>query len=761
MKPYAYFGLVVATCLFGSCQVSKKTTIKEDTTPIVTVGNQPVSIDEFRYLYEKNNQNDSTAYTEANVREYIQLYTKFKLKVLEARRLGLDTAQDFKAELSDYRKQLAKPYLTDNEFTEKLIQEAYTRLGEEIRASHILILAPKAASPTDSLKAFQKINEVRQKAVAGEDFNALAKQYSEDPSAAQNGGDLGYFTALQMVYQFEDMAYKTGKGQVSPVFRTRFGYHILKVADRRKSSGSVRIAHILINASEGISKDDSLAASKRIFEIHDKLKKGEDWATLCKQFSEDAKTKEKEGELRWFSAGTLTTELNEAAFLLQKAGDYSAPVKSPFGWHIIKLLEKKELEPFEALKNTLKQKVSKDSRSELNRNYLISKLKKQYDFKEQKKAKQIVQLWADSTVLKSNWAYNRQAKQLNTPLFSIAQNTYNLVQFGDFLEKQNKPKEPVSPQLYVAQQYEEFMNKTIFDYHDSNLEENMPEFRYLFNEYYEGMLMFKIMEQNVWTKALTDTAGLQQYFTQHQDKYRWKERAKAVLYNCDSQETLQTVQQELQKDWFVNQAVAFTPTSFLPNKTELDSTTKATLSRVADYLRREKETLIELQVFSRKGEKNDINAKRLAAMKEYLNKQEGIGAERIADKNLGQDDAAKLGGVKYIVYTKSPKTLIYSLTRLRPLAVQMIEGTFQRGDNAAMDAIGEWKVGKSSLQKDGRYYFVAIEEVMPASPKKLAETKGSVVSDYQAHLETEWLKYLTEKYPVKMHEETIKKFLQQ
>ncbi|MFY7786990.1 MAG: peptidylprolyl isomerase, partial [Thermoflexibacteraceae bacterium] len=505
----------------------------------------------------------------------------------------------------------------------------------------------------------------------------------------------------------------------------------------------------------------SLAASKRIFEIHDKLKKGEEWGTLCKQFSEDAKTKEKEGELRWFSAGTLTTELNEAAFLLQKAGDYSAPVKSPFGWHIIKLLEKKELEPFEALKNTLKQKVSKDSRSELNRNYLIGKLKTKYNFKEQKKAKQVMQLWADSTVLKNNWAYNRQAKQLPTPLFSIEQNSYTLANFGEFLEKQTKPKEVVSPQLYVAQQYDEFVNKTIFDYHDSHLEENMPEFRYLFNEYYEGMLMFKIMEQNVWTKALTDTAGLQQYFTQHQDKYRWKERAKATLYNCDSQETLSTVQQELQKDWFVNQAIAFTPTSFLPNKADLDSTTKATLNRVAEYLSREKETLIELQVFSRKGEKNDVNTQRLAAIKNYLMKEKGIGAERIADKNLGKVEDAKLGGAKYVVYTKSAKTLIYSLTRLKPLAVQMIEGTFQRGDNAAMDAIEKWQTGKSSLQKDGRYYFVVIEEVLPASNKKLAETKGTVVSDYQAYLETAWLKYLTEKYPVMLHEETIKKFLKQ
>jgi peptidyl-prolyl cis-trans isomerase SurA len=341
----------------SGCKTAEQNTTKTDETPIITVGKQAVSVDEFRYVYEKNNNQDTIAYSDSSLRKYIDLFVNYKLKVLSATELGMDTTADFKAELGHYQQQLAKPYLTDNEASTSLVKESYLRLNEEIRASHILIKASPLATPQDTLIAYNKIVAIRKQITAGEDFSTVAKKTSEDPSAAQNGGDIGYFTALQMVYQFEDMAYKTKLNEVSPVLRTKFGYHILKVTNRRKSSGPIKVAHILVRATDGISKEDSIAAANKIDEIYKQVQGGGDWNKVAEQYSDDLESRGKGGELKWFSPGNMYPTFDEAAFALQKKDDMSTPIKTPYGWHIIKLIEKKPLESFEAMEPILKRKI--------------------------------------------------------------------------------------------------------------------------------------------------------------------------------------------------------------------------------------------------------------------------------------------------------------------------------------------------------------------------------------------------------------------
>ncbi len=260
------------------------------------IDDQTVSVDEFEYLYQKNNSTqEDSLWNREKIQEYLDLYINFKLKVEEAKELGMDTSQAFKKEFEVYKSQLAEPYLTPKNVSEKLVKEAYSRLNESVRASHILIMVEQYANPEDTLIAYKKIQDIRKKAVSGEDFAQLARTYSDDASGKINGGDLYYFSSLQMVYPFETAAYTTQEGKISEIVRTRFGYHILKVTDKKPSLGKVQVAHIMIRSSDGMIAEDTIKAYRKIQEIYTQLKNTEKdqnkqktlFENLAKQFSED------------------------------------------------------------------------------------------------------------------------------------------------------------------------------------------------------------------------------------------------------------------------------------------------------------------------------------------------------------------------------------------------------------------------------------------------------------------------------------------
>jgi peptidyl-prolyl cis-trans isomerase SurA len=272
--------VVAAALLLAGCTTTRKND-KQD--PIIaTIGSQPIYTSEFQYVYEKNNGGNEGAYTRQSVTEYLDLYTKFKLKVMEGESRGLDTTVAFKRELEGYKEQLAQPYLTEKSVTDKLVQEAYERLKQEVNASHILIGLPADPDPQDTLAAYNQVLELRKRVTSGESFEKLAKEFSQDPSAAENGGNLGYFTAMQMVYPFEDAAYKTEVGQISMPVRTRFGYHLIKVNDKRQAKGEVKVAHIMVRATPGMPKADSLAAKQRIDAIYKRVQRNENWENFQK-----------------------------------------------------------------------------------------------------------------------------------------------------------------------------------------------------------------------------------------------------------------------------------------------------------------------------------------------------------------------------------------------------------------------------------------------------------------------------------------------
>lgn len=517
---------------------------------VMEIDGKPVTKSEFLQIYLKNNTDPK--YDKASLDEYMELFKKFKLKVAEAEALGYDTIPKLQKELEGYRKTLATPFLVDNETNDELVKQAYERSKTEIRASHILIRVAENATPADTLKAYNKLMALKKRIDNGEDFNTVAKGPggSEDPSVQQNAGDLGYFTAFQMVFPFEEAAYNTPVGKTSNPVRTRFGYHILKVVDKRPARGTIKTAHIMVAVSPEDSVQVIEAARKKIDEIYAKAIAGENFDELASNFSDDPGSNGKGGVLPVFGSGATTRmvpEFEDAAFALKNVGDISQPVRTSFGFHIIKKLEWNDIGTFESMKKDLQSKVNRDERSKKTQDSFVSKLKKEYKYKNSSKSglKWFVAN-VDSTFAQGKWT----ASKLTTDktLFTLDGKAFTQKQFASYLEKNERGAKPMSSKDQVAYQYKNWEKGAIIEYEESKLEGKYPEFKALMQEYHDGILLYEVMTDKVWNKATRDTVGLKAFYEANKQNYRWDERMDAMVYECYNKEIANDVYKMIQND---------------------------------------------------------------------------------------------------------------------------------------------------------------------------------------------------------------------
>lgn len=525
-------------------------TLAQNEAIVLTVEDEKVTVDDFEAIFRKNNR-DSVV-TSESLDDYMELFINFKLKVREAEEMGLDTNATFQRELSGYRKQLSRPYLIDNALLDELINEAYQRTREEVKASHILIKVDRDASPEDTLKAWNRIMELRKRILAGEDFSkvASAKNGSEDPSVRDNGGNLGYFTAFQMVYPFESAAYNTAKGEVSMPIRTRFGYHLVKTTDRRPARGEIRAAHIMIRFKDKNDPGAREEAEKKAREIHQMLEEGADFTDLAKRFSQDASTSQNGGELPWFGTGKMVEEFENAAFALTEDGQISQPVESPYGWHIIKRLEYRPVPEFDDIEQQLRSKVSRDSRSDITKQSFIQKLKQEYGVDPNTKALKPLYKAAedDSAFVGGNGIVVEKKKRLKKELFTLDGQPYTVQAFYDYLNDKRIRKRDLSPETLINRELDAFIEKELLQYEDQQLERKHDEFRLLINEYHDGILLFELTDQKVWSKAVKDTTGLQAFYEANKNRFMWEMRFRGTLFTCDNASTAKAVKQMLKKD---------------------------------------------------------------------------------------------------------------------------------------------------------------------------------------------------------------------
>lgn len=528
-------------------QAKKQKTVKSnDDITVFTVNKKPVTAAEFIYLFSKNPQQSADEYSEQKIQEYLDLLINFKLKVEEAKRRGLDTTEAFTREYNQYKDELQKPYLPDASLIDSLVKLTYNRLKEEVKASHILINVKPDAPPADTLSAYNRLIDIRNKVLAGESFEQFASLYSEDPSAKSNQGNLGYFTALQMVYPFENAAYTTPVGSVSMPLRTRFGYHILKVYDKRVAQGEVEVSHIMVRTG---TDQDNAKARNTIFDVYDKIQAGVSWEELCKEYSEDPGTKENGGKLRPFGVGVMgnVPEFERVAFSLEEPGDISDPFQTQYGWHIVRLERKIPLASFTELAPTLKSKVTRDERTQLSRQAAQTKLRNDLGFEEHADVKAKAFSLADSSLIKGTWkAPAKQKTKTPEIIFNIGKQPYPVSDFYQHVQKSQRVSN-LSPQKYLEQLYNNYVEQRINEKQEQKILKEHPEYGFLLKEYYEGILLFEIMEDEVWNKASADSAGQAKYYEEHKSEYQAGERTKAVLYSSSSKADLESIKPALDK----------------------------------------------------------------------------------------------------------------------------------------------------------------------------------------------------------------------
>jgi peptidyl-prolyl cis-trans isomerase SurA len=517
---------------------------------VMEIDGKPVTKSEFLQIYLKNNS--APQYDKASLDEYMELFKKFKLKVAEAEALGYDTIPKLKKELEGYKKQLAHPYLVDAAKNEELVKQAYDRTVNEIRASHILIKLDPNAAPADTLAAWDKIMALKKRIEKGEDFASVAKgrNGSEDPSALSNGGDLGFFNAFQMVYPFEEAAYTTPMGTISEPFRTRFGYHIVKVTEKRPARGTIRAAHIMVATSKTATEEDIKNAEKKINEIYAKLQAGAKFDDLVKDFSDDPSSNQKGGELPAFGSGTTTRMVptfEDAAFALKTNGDYSKPIRTDYGFHIIKRVELTNVRSFEEMKKELQTKVNRDERSKKTQDSFVAKLKTEYKYVDnsKKSAKWFIKN-LDTTYYIGKW--NADNLKSDKPLFMLDGKKFGQQAFASYLETNYRGVRKDANALVINQQLKNWEKETVLAYEESKLAGKYPEYKALVTEYHDGILLYEIMTDKVWNKAMKDTVGLKSFFEANRSKYMWGNRVDAVVYECSTQKIADQVSKMIAND---------------------------------------------------------------------------------------------------------------------------------------------------------------------------------------------------------------------
>ena len=519
---------------------------------LITIGDKEVSVKEFMDTYEKNNVNTEVI-DKKNVDEYLDLFVDFKLKVAEAENLKMDTSAAFIKELDNYRQQLAKPYFSNDDITDELVKEAYERMQYDINAAHILIKCDVNAVPSDTMAAYKKAMSIRERALKGEAFGDLAAELSEDPSARDyeeipgvrkaykgNRGELGYFTVFDMVYPFESGVYNTEVGGISMPVRSSFGYHIIKLNSKTPASGLIRAAHIFLAVDpKDPDKNDSLVKIKAQNIYNEVINDDKNWTDYVRRYSDDKGTINNNGVLSPFRVNQIVPEFISVVKSLEP-NQISEPVKTDFGYHIIKLVGSTTPGTFEQEEGKIRERVERDMRSQLSEEIAMRRIMKDNNFKENAKVKDAFIATIDSTIIEGQY---KADENINTKsvLFSTKDQSWTVQDFVEFIYKNQKRQGFLTPGAYAYQLYDRYLQQEVFAYEDSKLEEKYPDFKALVQEYHDGILLFSLMENEVWNKAVEDTLGLQNYYERNKESYMWNDRVRAVVVTCQRKDNVEEI----------------------------------------------------------------------------------------------------------------------------------------------------------------------------------------------------------------------------
>ncbi len=549
-----------------------------DERVLLTIDGKPSTVEEFMYIYQKNNK--ETQLDQKSVTEYLDLFINFKLKVHEAEQQGIDTTAAFRKEFESYRKQATPKYMTDKASEEAIVQKAYGRMLVDRKVRHIAIQCPATATAEEEAAALAKIERARLRVTTGEpvmvgkgkraklqpgkveDFEAVAMDMSEDPSLAQNGGLIGWVTPFRFVFPFEEAAYNTPVGGISEVFRSPFGFHILKVEDEA-SHRDVHAAHIM----KMVARNDAqslLNAKVQIDSIYQLLKGGADFATVANQHSEDRGSAMQGGDLRWFGRGQMVSEFENVVFDMTTEGAISEPVLSQYGWHIIQFLGARGTADLADIREEVMQKIRRSEYRQLIEDAFVDKLKAEYNYHLNTAALDTFLVLVQQYHVTDS-AFQAATRNLNGVLFTFADKAYTQGDFADYLYK-NYFSQTNAGKALIEEKINYFITRELRAYENSQLENKYPELRNLMQEYHDGILLFEVSLREVWDKASQDTEGITAFFEANKKNYTWDEpRFKGYVVYCKDKSTMKAAKR------IIKSADADSVASYLDTRLNIDS----------------------------------------------------------------------------------------------------------------------------------------------------------------------------------------------
>ncbi len=751
MNPFFRVIYILTTCfLFGIHAVSAQTE-----SYAIRIGNTVIPPSELSQTYKKLLQSDSIKKDKS--KEFLQDFINYKLMVYASQRMGKDTTKAFREEINSYRKELATPYLVDKIILEKMIQDTYERMREEVRVAQIFIPVPKNASPADTMTAFDEIRTLRLRILKGEPFEQIAKNYSQDVSSAARGGDMGFISVLGNHYTFETAAYTLNKGELSFPLRTEKGYHLIKVLEKRSSRGKVKLAQILISAVPTNSIEVG-EAKRKIDEVYNYLKKGESFEAVCRAYSNDTKTKNSGGVMsKWFEAGMLDDKVLEVVFALRDKGEYTAPIQTALGWHIFKLVDKKALLRFDEMAPFIRQKVTSDpSRGAIIKGNLVKRLRKDNNFQETISVKQEAF---------DNFYKDRIGNEdyLGKTVFTINQSPSSVREFYAFVTKTQRQLAKIGALNDKSEKdwYNLFVEDRVLRYEESNLEIKYPEFRAEVQDYREGILQKDFLNDNVLDKSLDSLSQLR-YFNQNAQNYQYTNRVLAKVITTDRRETMEQARAALLKaPYQMNRP--FPNVFFEKDKSDFSAETQQKLSELVVIMIKNRDYTVEITGNSDPEETESVSAQRARKIVNFLiNKN--ISPTRIIEKDDGKykpvsktDRSRNMrAGVKF--YSNSMEDVVKRFNALKPGSLTAEEHYFKKGENEFVD-MAAWMVGESNYEAKGRQVLINIQKVEEPRPKTFKEARGQVIKDYQKILFDNLMNQLKTKYPVVVSQEEVKRIL--
>lgn len=516
--------------LFLVCNVSAR-----GEKPLLVINERNITKNEFLHYYEKNNLKNKSL----KPGKYLQLFTDYLRKAEQAKDEGLQNRIEFIQDMAKYRNSLVRPYLTDSAKEEEYALEAYRRTLVDLNVSHIFFKSDHSTEHDDSMLTLAKALEVKDRILNGKNFNELARKFSDDPVSAKKGGNLGFITAFMTVYPFETAAYRLKKGEISLPVWTGSGYHLIKVDSIRKSQGEVKIAHIIIDPRK---TGESLARNK-ILAISDSLKSGISFELLARNNSSDKTTADMGGELPWFKNVTINPEIQHQVSTLKNPGDISEPFLTELGWHILKLIEYRNIRPYNEIRQELKDNIIRlnDERKATIHAAFIKRMKKDWKFTEFQGA------FPDFLSRIDSFPINGKLQLPDSlvpdlTLFTIDGRPVTQNLFLDFVKDQDVPSGSVTGPEYIKGLYDKFMEYRLTNYENYRLTDKYPFLKFQLEEYRDGALLQAITEQKIWSGMTSDNEGWMLYVNK---------RRPASNKETETQETavMKAYQEKLEKDW--------------------------------------------------------------------------------------------------------------------------------------------------------------------------------------------------------------------